>query len=596
LVVLGTGGPAAAGPARAVLTYADDIAPLLAARCVSCHRPDGSAPFSLARYEDVVPRTAAIARAVASGRMPPWLPSDGGPFRDARALTFAEKTSIADWIAEGARRGAVREELLSSASTGWQLGRPDLVLALDRPFQLRAGSTDVFRSFVLPAGGETARYVRGIEIDPGDPSVVHHASLVVDRTRASRLKDRMDDEPGFAAGMIADGISSPGSRALGWTPGMIAAFEPEGMAWRLDAGTDLVLELHMIPRKATTIAPRVALYFAPGPPDRDTIDVKLGSREIDIPPGERDYAIEDSFVMPVDVRVWSLYPHAHYLARRMTVDAAAPGEAPRRLLTIPEWDFHWQTEYRYVSPVTLAAGTTVTMRYVYDNSSGNRHSPTAGALRVHYGPQATDEMGDLWLRLEPIRREDAPALARAYVEHDRGSALAAAERRMRGDPASAAARNALGGLLLAAGATTSAIEQLTEALRLEPSLAAAHYNLGEALRRQGKMRDSIAHLRAAFAASPDDDVIALGLANALEDNGDLAEAAAQFARALALNPGVAEARNNLGIALASLGRIDEAIEQFERALQIDPGYADARRNLDQARQLRTEPQGISRDR
>jgi Flp pilus assembly protein TadD len=591
--VLG-GGVAAAVPGP--VTYADDIAPLLAARCVSCHRPDGSAPFSLARYEDVLPRTAAIARAVASGRMPPWLPSEGGPFRDARALTAGEKTTIADWIAEGARRGAVRDQALPSSPTGWQLGHPDLVLALDRPFQLRAGSTDVFRSFVLPAGGETARYVRGIEIDPGDPSVVHHASLVVDRTRASRLKDRMDDEPGFAAGMIADGISSPGSRALGWTPGMIAAFEPEGMAWRLDAGTDLVLELHMIPRKAAAIAPRVALYFAPGPPARDTMDVKLGSREIDIPPGDAHYAIEDSFVVPVDVRVWSLYPHAHYLARRMTVDAAATGEGARRLLTIPDWDFHWQTEYRYVSPLTLSAGTTVTMRYTYDNSSRNRHSPTAGASRVRYGPEATDEMGDLWLRLEPIRRDDASTLARAYVEHERASALAAAERRVRAEPAAAAARNALGGLLLAGGATTAAIEQLTEALRLEPSLAEAHFNLGEALRRQGRMRDSIAHMRAAAAGSPDDDVIALGLANALEDNGDLNEAAAQFARALTLNPGVAEARNNLGIALASLGRIDEAIEQFERALQIDPAYADARRNLDQARQLKTEPQGIRRER
>src|SRR5205085_102418 len=145
--------------------------------------------------------------------------------------------------------------------------------------------------------------------------------------RASRIRDEADPLPGFSGGMFSDTARNPESRALGWTPGMTPMLEPDGMPWRLEKGSDLVLELHLIaPRdgQRQEVRPSVGFYFSDSPPVRSPIDFKMGSKAIDIPAGRSDYAIEDRYTVPVDVDVLSIYPHAHYLAREMKAEAKLP--------------------------------------------------------------------------------------------------------------------------------------------------------------------------------------------------------------------------------------------------------------------------------
>jgi tetratricopeptide (TPR) repeat protein len=466
------------------------------------------------------------------------------------------------------------------------LGTPDLVVTVPQPFMLPAGKGDAFRNFAVPIPLNEARWVRGIEVDPGNARVVHHASISIDRTRASRRLEESDPLPGFSGGMFAETAESPDSRALGWTPGLSPLFEPEGMAWRLPKGSDLVIQLHMIPdaNTATQIQPRVAFYFSAVPPSRPSIDVRLGSRDIDIPLGDANYGIADAFTLPVDVQLISVYPHAHYLAKEMRVEATTADGRVQPLLSIPRWDFHWQEEYRYAVPVTLPRGTVIRMRYVYDNSLGNRRRAAGVAAgRVVYGPMSSDEMGDLWLRLSPVVPGDAGALARAFVDHERNKALALSEKRVAADPRSAASRNALGASYLDAGRIADAIATLTESIRLQPSLAEAHNNLSQAWRRSGRPREAIAEGREAVRLAPDNHVAWLNFGNVLLDNGDLEEAIAAFTRALSLNPSLAEAHNNIGIALGALKRYDEAEARFREALDIQPDFPDALRNLDMLR-------------
>jgi len=363
---------------------------------------------------------------------------------------------------------------------------------------------------------------------------------------------------------------------------MTPSFEPDGMPWRLEQGSDLVLELHMIaPRDggSESVQPSVGFYFSDAPPIRSSIDFKIGSKDIDMPAGQSAYAIEDRYTLPVDVDVLSVYPHAHYLAKEMKAQATLPDGRVTPLIWIKNWDFHWQDDYRYATPVHLPRGSVVSMRYTYDNSAANKHNPRAMPAHVVYGPQSSDEMGDLWLRLLPRNAADAAILARSYRDNELSKDIRLRERLVAEHPADAKWRNALGASYLEAGRLEASVKQLEEAVRLAPDQPEARNNLGEARRLAGDLVGALAEFRAAARLAPQNDLVQFNLANTLGDHGDLEEAIVHFKLGLALNPAVADAHNNLGVALASLGQIDEALAHFRSALAIQPDYADAQENL-----------------
>jgi mono/diheme cytochrome c family protein len=304
--------------ARAV-TFNGEIAPILFDNCASCHRPiddaapratatSGSAigplcvagaPFSVLDYDSVRPYARAIASAVQRRSMPPWLPEPGhGVFADERRLSDDQIALIAKWVESGAPEGDPSDPPKPpSFSGGWQLGTPDLVLTPPEPYVLQPGGRDVFRNFVIPVPITTTRYVRAVEFRADRPQALHHADLAVDLGRASRVLDRADPGPGFAT-MDGDQVYN----VYGWSPGKVPVMEPSDNAWTLDPGTDLVLLLHMIAgAKSETVQPMIGLFFSNTPPTRTPISVKLEAKAIDIPAGDANYVVEDSYVLPVDV-------------------------------------------------------------------------------------------------------------------------------------------------------------------------------------------------------------------------------------------------------------------------------------------------------
>lgn len=575
------GGRTAPGRASPPPTFNKDMAPFVWKQCGGCHRPDGSAPFSLLTYDDVRSRARLISTVLKNRTMPPWLPESGhGNFAGERRVTADEVERFERWVADGAPLGEDSDVQPQPAWPGdWPLGQPDLILDLPEAFALAEGGPDVFRNFVIPIELTTTRFVRGVDVRPGNRTAVHHATILIDRTRESRRLDEADPKPGYE-GMLPETAHNPESHALGWTPGKSASFEPPGVAWRLEPGSDLVLEMHMIPTgRPETVRPHVGLYFTGAPPTRVSLDFKLGSKTIDIPAGATDYTIEDQYTLPVDVDLLSIYPHAHYLARDMKAFATVPGGEVTELLWIRRWDFKWQDQYRYVQPVSLPRGTTVTMRYTYDNSADNPRNPHHPPRRVQYGPESTDEMGDLWLQFVARSAADTERLAASYREHELRKDILAAERLVARSSADARWRNLLGARYVQAGRTNDALVQLNEAVRLAPRSVEARFNLARALQLQGNITGAVRQFREASRLAPRDDSILVGLANALQDQDRTGEAATELRRAIALNPNAAEAHNNLGVALGMLGRLDEAVEHFRRALQIRPDYPDAERNL-----------------
>ena len=293
-VVLVSIGVAAAQPRP---TFTKDIAPLVWQRCASCHRPGEIGPFSLLTFDDVKRRIgadrdgdgAADHAAVETGSR------QGRRFQNERRLTDQPSSTR---CSDGSRAALPKANdptspPLPTWNNGWRLGPPDLVVRMAAPYRVTADSRDVFRTFVIPIPVDRVRYVRAMEFHPGNARVVHHANLGVDRTRSSRQLDLRDAEPGYAGSMERD-ARYPEGQLLGWTPGQAPHPAPAGTQWRLEPGSDLVVQLHLKPTgKPESVQVTVGFYFTDAPPTRTPMGLRLGSETIDIPAGDLSYIVAD---------------------------------------------------------------------------------------------------------------------------------------------------------------------------------------------------------------------------------------------------------------------------------------------------------------
>jgi hypothetical protein len=390
-------------------TFNKDIAPVVFEHCAPCHHEKGSGPFPLVTFEDVSSHAAQIVDVTQRRYMPPWPPEHGfGDFADDRGLSDEQIHLFAEWAAQGKTRGQPADLPSQPRFIGkWQMGVPDLILRMAKPFVLPADGRNIFRNFIIPSGLRETRYVRGIELRPGNTAVVHHANVVLDRTRALRKRAGKDSQPGFAGMDViteaAAGAFDPDSHFLFWKPGSVLRAGPDDMSWRLDPGTDLVLNLHMQPSgKPETVQAEVGLYFARQPPTRFPMLIQLEhDGAIDIPPGDRRFTVSDSLTLPVDVDVLAIYPHAHYLGKLVEAWAILPDGTRRWLIRIPDWDINWQAVYDYRRPISLPKGSKVAMRVTYDNSATNPRNPNHPPQLVRTGNRSEDEMGHVWLQVLP---------------------------------------------------------------------------------------------------------------------------------------------------------------------------------------------------
>jgi len=308
------------------VTFSEHIAPIVHTSCSPCHRPGEAAPFSLLTYDQVRKRAQQLAEVTASRFMPPWLPEPGyGQFDGERRLTDEQLGLLIQWTREGAAPGDLdRVAAPAEFTAGWKLGVPDQVVTLPAAYTLEAETEDVFRNFVFPVPLDETVFVRSIEFRPDNLRVMHHATIAVDRTPSSRYRDDLDAEPGFD-GMINTNAVRPDGHLLGWVPGKFPFEGSEDIAWRLEPGSDLVVQLHMQPSgKREQVRPRIGLYYSERPPTQTPFLLRLGSLVMDIPARRAEYSIEDTYVLPVDVEVLGLAPHAHYLGKTMESYAVLP--------------------------------------------------------------------------------------------------------------------------------------------------------------------------------------------------------------------------------------------------------------------------------
>jgi tetratricopeptide (TPR) repeat protein len=577
------------------VTFTRDVAPIISGQCASCHRPGGPAPFALLTYNEVAGRARTIGDVVRRRVMPPWKPEPGyAEFSGERRLTDAQIGLIQQWIQQGAIEGDPADQPRPSpAGRDWQLGEPDLIITMPQPYRLRAGGRDVFRNFVIPLPVAERRYVKAWEFHPGNRTVVHHATMVIDTTNASRLRDEEDPEPGYE-GLIPLSARNPEGYFLGWTPGQTPYVVPDQMPWTLERNSDLVLMLHLRPSgKEETVQASLALFFSATPPSRTPVTVRLSRQNIDIPAGEKHYTITDSYRLPVDVDALGVQPHAHNLAREIKAFATLPDGMTRWLVYIRDWDFAWQDSYRYRTPVALPAGTVVTMEYTYDNSVDNARNPNQPPRRVTYGQLTSNEMGELWLQVVPRRPADVARLNREVEARLLPETIVGYEMMVAEDPKNAGLHDDLGLLYGQAGNRQRALQHFTESLRLKPASPAAEYNVGTALLAEGRRDVAAEHFRKALELKGDYAPAHYGLGVVGQLDGNAEAATREYAEALRLDPGFADAGYNLGVMLEDQRNLGAAIRQFRQVIALHPDSWPALSRL--AWILATSPDTATRD-
>ncbi len=537
--------------AKGTITFNKDVASIVFNNCSGCHRPGESAPFDLLTYADVRKHAKQIADVTERRYMPPWLPDSAVVhFVGERRLSAEQLGLIKQWVEEGAVQGAAKDlPSLPKWNDRWQLGEPDLVVKPSAPFSLAADGHDVYRNLVIPLPLNARRYVHGIEFR-ANSRAVHHAFFRFDKTRGTRALDGKDGQPGFYGLHTPQTAESPITFAS-WQPGKVPRFFADDLAWPIETNTDLVLQVHMQPiGKVENIAPEIAFYFNEKPGTAIAFKLPLNSYTIEIPAGATNYVATDSFVLPIDVEVRGVLPHAHYLCREMRGYAELPDGSRQWLMMIRNWDFNWQGDYQFATPLQLPKGTKLVMEYAYDNSTNNVRNPNNPPQVVRYGMSTTDEMAELWLQIVMRSQSDFASLQRALQPRFLNDQIITSEMLLRKNPRDAKAHTDIGAALLMLGRNAEAIERLRVALQIDPNYDEAHYFAGVAY-RAGKQFDSSRQ---------------------------------ELETALRLNPRHARARGNLGLVLVQQGELAAAAKQFQAALELNPQDNIARDMLGQIRQ------------
>jgi len=368
---------AAQGNAPAV-TYAKDVAPILYHNCVSCHRPTMFAPMSLLTYEETRPWARAIKQRVVKREMPPWTAdAPHGVFKNDPRLSQKDIDTIAAWVDAGAPRGEDRD--LPAAPTfadGWTIGKPDAIFTMTEDFKVPADGTIPYQYIRVPTHLTEDKWIQAIEFRPSNPKVVHHIIA-----NAQPAGGTLNDE------------RTPGRVGLGGiTPNMPGETYDRGVARKLPANSEIILQMHYTTNgAATSDRTSIGVIYAKEPPKKMLGGGMILNIGFTIPPGADNHEVKASQVLATDTVLTHLMPHMHMRGKDMTYVAYYPDGRSETLLSVPKYLFDWQIVYELAEPKVLPKGTRIEVTAHFDNSPKNAYNPDP-TQTVRWGDQTWEEM------------------------------------------------------------------------------------------------------------------------------------------------------------------------------------------------------------
>lgn len=419
-------------PAQESVSFSKEVAPIFNRRCVACHSPGKIAPMSLLTYNEAHPWADEILQKVLSRQMPPWHADPGEiEFSNERHLSVPEIETIVAWVKQGAIEGDPKDlPPAMNFPEEWQIGQPDAVFSSEKDYLLDPDFVDNYIYLRIPTNFKEDRWIRAVELRPGNHKVVHHAvafietpedysmreSLSPPESRGAKMWSLLETPPlaielmdGTTrrirpdAPIVNDGCSAPDPDELGgrnnsdvlsvYAPGREADVWPTGTAKRIPAGSNIVLQMHYSkrPGKPARDLTRVGVVFAKGPVKRIVGTRSITNQLFAIPPGVDNHAVTACWTYQRDVELISFMPHMHVRGKSMRYELIYPDNKRRTLLNVPNYSFHWQTLYLLKQPLAIPSGSRLIVTAHFDNSARNMHNPDPAKM-IRHGSATFDEM------------------------------------------------------------------------------------------------------------------------------------------------------------------------------------------------------------
>ncbi len=381
------------------ISYAKEIVPLLRQHCVVCHSPGNIGPFAMSSYEKVKGWSSMIREVLLEQRMPPWHADPHyGAFANDRSLGSQAAQTLIAWINQGAPRGK-GEDTLAQAPTpveDWPLGKPDYVVSMPREIHIPA--TGVFPYVYLEVDSPVPEdtWLRAAVVKAGNRKVLHHCLVFL-----KYPQDAARPQPDYKGGV--------GGFFTAFLPGTASVSFPAGTGKFLPKGAKFFFQLHYSATgKAEKDRSEIGLYLCKTKPPMELQTRAAARKPLNIPPGDPDYEVQGQFTFQRDSWLYEMSPHMHLRGSRVRYEALYPDGKREVLLSVPNYDFNWQTLYRLAEPKRVPAGTKVICTGAFDNSPQNPANPDSTKF-VHFGEQTFDEMFICYLNYAELPSGDPPA-------------------------------------------------------------------------------------------------------------------------------------------------------------------------------------------
>jgi hypothetical protein len=364
------------------LSFTRDIAPILQQKCTRCHVTGGIAPWAMTDYDKIVGWSAMMKQVLLSKRMPPWKADPQiGEFENSLAIEDSNVRKIVAWIDNGLKRGKGDDILttIPPLTKQWQKGPPDEIHSLQQE-RLPATGVIAYRYQKVALNNVEDRWLRGIEIQPGNNKVVHH--IVVTNTE----RNQVSPITGRAIRKWTDNFIALGGA------GVQATFFPEGSGVFIPKNTEITLQIHYTTTgKEETDQTKIGLYYHKTPPDKEFYSLAPSNTEFVIPPFGRNVKLRVEDSIQENIKLHYVVPHMHYRGKSITFSVQYPDGTKETIVSVPDFSFNWQRLYRLKEPKSIPKGSKIIVEGIYDNTYQNPFNPDP-EKEVRFGIQSTDEM------------------------------------------------------------------------------------------------------------------------------------------------------------------------------------------------------------
>lgn len=381
-------------------TWSNNVGEIMFNHCSRCHHEGGLGPFPIMSYQNAFDFRYEIEAAVSEGHMPPW-PADPEyrHFAFENVLNDEERSAILDWISADAPHGNEAEDPEPPTfQVGSQLSSIDLTSQIP-VYTSNASDEDVYRSFVVPSGLTEDVFVDMMEVIPGNTAIVHHVLVYYDPTSTSADMDAADPGPGFTS--FGTAMNNEEAVLLGgWVPGSEYMQLPDGFGALIEAGSDIVIEVHYpAGSDGQTDETLVNFHFSDAGFVRP---VYMSPTLYHFPPvlqepflyipADQTATFHEEYTVPLAITAFSVLPHMHLIGKSIICWGETPDDQTIPIVSIPEWEFHWQMSYRFPQLQLIPAGTVMKAEAFYDNTENNEENPNTPPEDVWVGEETTDEM------------------------------------------------------------------------------------------------------------------------------------------------------------------------------------------------------------